>query len=68
MNDLSTTWTIAIALAVIWELFWKGMGLWRAGRNNQPGWFIAILLLNTAGILPIIYLLISKGERHEPTS
>lgn len=68
MNDLSTTWTIALILAVIWELTWKGIGLWRAGRNNQLGWFIAILLLNTAGILPIIYLLISKGERHEPTS
>lgn len=65
MEDLSTTWTIALLLAVVWELTWKGLGLWKAGRNNQPGWFIAILVLNTAGILPIIYLLLNRGDGHE---
>ena len=43
-------------LLLIWTTIWKGMGMWRAGRNNQLGWFIVILVLNTAGILPIIYL------------
>lgn len=57
MVDLSTTWKIVIALLVIWELAWKGFALWRAGRNNQPGWFLALLLINSAGILPIIYLI-----------
>jgi len=37
---------------IIWQLIWKGIALWRAGRNNQLKWFLAILLLNTAGILP----------------
>lgn len=41
----------------LWSLLWKGMALWFAGKNRQKGWFIALLLLNTAGILPIIYLL-----------
>lgn len=41
---------------LIWELAWKGVALWKAGRNRQPGWFIAILILNTAGILEIIYI------------
>ena len=40
----------------IWELVWKGMGLWRAARNSQQNWFVAILLINSLGILPIIYL------------
>jgi hypothetical protein len=35
----------------------KGISLWKAGRNNQKNWFIALFLLNTAGILPTIYLL-----------
>jgi len=42
---------------VIWEMIWKGIGLWRAGRNKQVGWFVFIFILNTLGILPIIYLL-----------
>ncbi len=41
---------------VIWEAIWKGIGLWKAGRNNQLPWFICILIFNTLGILPIVYL------------
>lgn len=43
--------------AVLWSLFWKGMALYRAARNEQKGWFIALLVINTAGILEIVYLL-----------
>lgn len=46
-----------IALLAIWELIWKGLALWRAGRNKQVAWFVVMLILNTAGILEIIYLL-----------
>jgi hypothetical protein len=45
------------AIIAIWELIWKGIALWKCGRNNQPAWFVFILILNTIGILPIIYLL-----------
>lgn len=41
---------------IIWETIWKGLALWKAGRNNQRNWFIALLIINTIGILPIIYL------------
>lgn len=47
---------------LLWELIWKGFGLWRAGRKNQPVWFILILILNTLGILPIIYLIITRNK------
>lgn len=46
-------WLIPLA---IWEAVWKGIALWKAGRNNQLKWFVAILILNTVGILPIVYL------------
>jgi hypothetical protein len=45
-----------VYLVMLWTLIWKGIGLWKSGRNNQLPWFIAMLVLNTAGILPIIYL------------
>jgi hypothetical protein len=46
-----------IALAVIWTLVWKGFALWRAAGLRQKYWFIAMLVVNTLGILEIIYLL-----------
>ncbi len=49
---------------IIWEVFWKGKGLWRAAKKNQLGWFIAILVINSLGILPIIYLaFFQKGRK-----
>jgi hypothetical protein len=47
-----------IGLLAIWDLAWKGYGMWKAARNNEPIWFVAILLLNTLGILPILYIYI----------
>jgi|TARA_Y100000310_G_C20208300_1_gene590100 methionyl-tRNA synthetase len=48
---------------VFWEAIWKGIGLWKCGRNKQLSWFIAIFVLNTAGILPIIYLLFFRKDK-----
>jgi hypothetical protein len=46
----------AIMVLALWDMVWKGIGMWKAGRNNHLGWFIAILIFNTVGILPIIYI------------
>ena len=57
-----------VALAAIWDLVWKGLGLWRAARRGENGWFVAILVLNTLGILPILYLYVfSKPEGEKPS-
>jgi methionyl-tRNA synthetase len=45
-----------ILIAGLWSLFWKGTALWRAARNGDGIWFIIMLLVNTLGILEIIYL------------
>ncbi len=47
---------VLLIAIIIWELIWKGIALWKSGRNNQLPWFICILIFNTIGILPIIYL------------
>ncbi len=41
----------------LWALLWKGLALWRAARGEQKFWFIALLSLNTLGVLEIIFLL-----------
>ena len=45
-----------IVLLVLWSLVWKGLGLWHAARRGQYWWFFILLIINTAGILDIIYL------------
>jgi hypothetical protein len=54
---------ITLALLIIWSLAWKGVGLWRAGRNNQLIWFIALLIFNTVGILPILYIFLFQPQK-----
>jgi hypothetical protein len=44
------------ALLLLWTFFWKGLALWRSAQYKQKYWFIAILLLNSIGILEIAYL------------
>ncbi|VVB81240.1 Uncharacterised protein [uncultured archaeon] len=48
---------------IIWEAIWKAIGLWKSARNNQLYWFIAILIVNSVGILPIIYLAFFQKKR-----
>ena len=50
---------LMIAVA-FWDLIWKGIALWRAAKRREVGWFVALLLLNTAGVLPILYLLFTS--------
>jgi len=53
--NLALMW-LAITLAVVWSLVWKGIALWYAGRNAHLGWFITLFIVNTLGILEIIYI------------
>ena len=46
-----------IAVIALWTVAIKGYSLWHAARNGQKGWFIALLVINTLGILEIIYLI-----------
>jgi hypothetical protein len=45
-----------IVLGAIWSVLIKGYALWHAARNGQKEWFIALLVINTLGILEVIYL------------
>ena len=43
---------------MLWSLVWKGMALWHAARKGDKVWFVVLLVVNTAGILDILYLYI----------
>lgn len=44
------------AFILIWVISWKGVALWQAARLSHTWWFIVILVVNTVGILEIIYI------------
>jgi hypothetical protein len=56
LSQLANINPLWIALAVLWTLVWKGLALWKASALRQKYWFIAMLFINTLGILEIIYL------------
>lgn len=63
------TWWVFVFLFAVWELVWKGIALWKAARNGHKGWYLSILIFNTLGILPIVYVLgFSKREQINKTS
>ena len=51
------------SLLVVWSVIWKGFALWYAARNKQLAWFIALIVINTAGIFEILYLVFFRRNR-----
>jgi hypothetical protein len=64
--SISRQWWMIVVIAAAWEIVWKGVALWRASRRNEPGWFIALLILNTVGIFPILYLIFTQAQPRQP--
>ncbi|MFA7252418.1 MAG: DUF5652 family protein [Candidatus Paceibacterota bacterium] len=52
-----------LILLLLWIIFWKGLALWQAAQSKQKIWFIALLIVNTMGLLEIIYLLIVRYQK-----
>ena len=45
-----------LAIISIWSLVWKGLALWKSARKNSTIWFVILLIVNTVGILEILYI------------
>lgn len=55
-----------LLLAALWTVVLKGFSLWYAARGSQKWWFIAILVINTLGILEIVYLIWFRPKKDSP--
>jgi len=51
-----------IIIAVVIELVLKGMALWHSARRGQNVWFVFLLIINSIGILPLIYLILNRKK------
>ncbi len=45
-----------LLIIVLTDYVLKAIALWIAARKNSKVWFVLLLLLNTAGILPLFYI------------
>lgn len=63
--------SVLFFLALLWTIAVKGYALWHAAKRNEKWWFIALLIINTFGILEVVYLVFfakiwTRGEKkHE---
>ncbi len=54
---LNENFLIIIVMIAVWDLIWKLTAGYKAAGNKHPIWFFFLMVINTIGILPIIYLL-----------
>ncbi len=82
MNNLSILWQnkdfvasayglngalgLLFVLAMV-DLVLKGWAMWRAARMSKNWWFVALLIVNSAGILPSIFLLMTNKQYKQKT-
>jgi predicted membrane protein len=58
-NYALTVWGwIFLVFLLPWSFIWKGIALWKSARNTSYIWFIVLLLVNTLGILEILYIFV----------
>ncbi len=65
LNELfnSMPWLLPLIIVVaLWDGVWKLIGMWKAAQNKHLVWFIVIALVNSVGIVPILYIQMSKKK------
>jgi hypothetical protein len=66
MGALAGVFGILFIPLLIWSIVWKGLALWQAARRGDKIWFVVLLVINTVGILEILYLYVFSKKR-KPT-
>lgn len=62
--DTIPAWTSCLLIiSILWTLPWKGIALWKSARKEDKVWFITLLILNTLGILEILYIFIFSKRK-----
>ncbi len=49
---------LVFLLLIVWSFVLKGIALWKAARAGSKLWFIALLVINTLGILELLYIFV----------
>ena len=57
-----------IILIVVWSVVWKLLALWKSARKGHLVWFILLAIINTVGILEILYIYIFSEMNYKKSS
>ena len=63
-DEETCLFTLCIIL-VIWELIRKGIALYKAWQKSDKIRFIIIFIINSLGILPIVYLILNRKKKRK---
>ncbi len=63
IQQFLSTHPIFFISIIVWSLAWKGFALWKAAENKSFLWFTVLLLINTLGLLEIIYLFLIEDKK-----
>lgn len=55
--------TLIFLALTVWSLVLKGLALWASAREEHRAWFIVMLIVNTFGILELVYLLFFRKRK-----
>lgn len=64
MEQFITHNFLLVALGAIWAILWKGVALWKSARLGKKWWFVALLVVNTLGVLDILYIFVFSKKRN----
>ncbi len=60
---ITAPFLIFIIVVAAWDGVWKLIALWKAARKGSVAWFIILAIINSAGILPILYIFLFSEMR-----
>lgn len=63
-TQVSPVFWIFLILFIVFTIFLKGIALWKAAQNNHKKWFVVFFLINTAGILELLYIYIFSKKKN----
>lgn len=55
-NVSAETALFLFIVILVWSLVWKLLALWKSARKGSLVWFIILGVVNTIGILEILYI------------
>jgi hypothetical protein len=68
MPQLSAGLLLILLSILIYSTVLKGVALWKAARNGQKKWFIVLLIVNTMGILELLYIFVFSEKNNKSSN
>ena len=65
IGTISSQQLVYVILIGLWSLAWKAFALWKAAGQKDKVWFVALIILNTAGILDILYIFVFSKRKQQ---